>query len=194
MNKLARQAMPDKDHGKAFRPVQNFDFAPGGRSPEVLAQARQFGLLAWADDTEVVFASEAAASCFGGGWLEEYVWLKLRGLKPFDSAVNLFVKPIGSTAENELDAVVVHRNRMLVIECETLRFGRDAGKDADYIYKLAELSRQVGGSMADSLLLPARQIDAPEVIDRARQYGVSILASVDVKNFVAFIRDWMQPA
>ena len=194
LNKLAQQAMPDKNHGKAFRPVQNFDFAPGGRSPEVLAQARQFGLLAWDDDTEVVFASEAAASYFGGGWLEEYVWLKLRGLKPFDSAVNLFVKPIGSTAENELDAVVVHRNRMLVIECKTLRFGRDAGKDADYIYKLAQLSRQVGGSMADSLLLSARQIDAPEVIDRARQYGVSILASVDVKNFVAFIRDWMQPA
>lgn len=191
LNKLAQQGMPDKDRGKPFLPVQNFDFAPGGRGSEVLAQARQLKLLAWDDDTEVVFANEAAATYFGGGWLEEYVWLKLRGLKPFDFSVNLFVKPIGSAAENELDAVVVHHNRMLVVECKTLRFGRDAGKDSDYIYKLAQLSRQVGGSMASSLLLSARPVDA-HVIDRARQYGVSILAAADVKNFVAFVRAWMQ--
>lgn len=191
LNKLAQQAMSDKERGKPFRPSQNFEFAPGGRSAEVLAQARQLNLLAWDDDTEIVFASEDSAVYFGGGWLEEFVWLKLRGLKPFDSAVNLVVKPIGSEAENELDAVVAHRNRLLVVECKTLRFGRDPGKDADYIYKLAQLSKQVGGSMASSLLLSARPVD-PQVIDRARQYGVSVLAAADVRNFVGHVRNWMQ--
>ncbi len=191
LNKLAQQAMPDKEAGKPFRPVQNFHPAPGRSGAEVLAQARQLKLLAWDDDTEIVFASEEAAVYFGGGWLEEFAWLVLRGLKPFDSAVNLVVKRIGSEAENEFDAVVVHRNRLLLVECKTLRFGRDPAKDADYIYKLAQLSKQIGGSMASSLLLSARPVDAL-VSDRARQYGVSILAAAEVRNFVGHIRRWMQ--
>lgn len=190
LNKLAQQAMPDKARGRPFLPVQHFAFTPGGRDADVLAQARQLKLLAWDDEVEVVFANEAASVYFGGGWLEEYVWLKLRGLKPFDASVNLFVQPIGSAVENELDAVVVHQNRMLVVECKTLRFGRDEARDADYVYKLAQLSRQVGGSMASSLLLSARPVDT-HVVDRARQYGVSILAAAEVKGFVAFMRNWM---
>ena len=191
LNKLAQQAMSDKDRGKAFRPAQSFEFTPGGRSAEVLSQARGLNLLSWDDDYEIVFASEDAAAYFGGGWLEEFVWLKLRGLKPFDSAVNLVVKPIGSEVENEFDAVIAHRNRLLVVECKTLRFGRDATKDADYIYKLAQLSKQVGGSMASSLLLSARPVDSL-ISERAKQYGVSILAAEEVKNFVNYVRAWMQ--
>lgn len=191
LNKLAQQAMPDKDRNKPFRPEQDFDFAPGGRSAEVLVQARQLNLLAWDDDTEIVFASEDAAAYFGGGWLEEFVWLKLRGLNPSDFATNLVVKPIGAEVENELDAVVAHRNRLLLVECKTLRFGRDPAKDADYIYKLAQLSKQLGGSMANSLLLSARPVDEL-VVERARQYGVAILAAGNVKNFVSHVREWMQ--
>lgn len=191
LNKLAQQAMPDKDHGKPFRAVQSFEFTPGGRNAEVLRDARLLNLLTWDDDTEIAFANEDATAYFGGGWLEEYVWLKLRGVKPFDSAINLVVKPIGSESENELDAVVAHRNQLMVIECKTLRFGRDAEKDANYIYKLAQLSKQVGGSMARSVLVSARPVDQL-VVDRARQYGVDILAAADVKNLVAYLREWMK--
>lgn len=191
LNRLAQQAMPDKDRGKPFRPMQYLEFAPGGRSADVLREASQLHLLNWDEDTEIAFASEEAAVYFGGGWLEEYVWLKLRGLKPFDSAVNLVVKPVGGESENELDAVVAQNNQLLVIECKTLRFGRDPAKDADYIYKLAQLSKQVGGSMARSVLISARPID-PLVCDRARQYGVDILAASEVKNLVRYLREWMQ--
>lgn len=191
LNRLAQQAMPDKDRGKPLRPVQNFEFTPGGRSAEVLREACQLNLLTWDEDTEIAFANEASTVFFGGGWLEEYVWLKLRGLKPFDSAVNLVVKPVGSESENELDAVVAHHNQLMVIECKTLRFGRDPAKDADYIYKLAQLSKQIGGSMARSVLVSARPVD-PVVIDRARLYGVDILAASEVKNLVSYLRDWMK--
>jgi len=191
LNKLAHWALQDVGRGGPFRPVQQFEFAPGGRSAEVLQTARQLQLLQWDDDIEITFTNEYAAAYFGGGWLEEFVWLKLRGLHPFDSAVNLVVKPIGSESDNELDAVVAHHNQLLVIECKTLRFGRDPAKDADYIYKLAQLSKQIGGSMASSVLISARPVD-PLVSERAKQYGVSILAAADVKNFASYVRDWMR--
>ena len=193
LNRLAQQAMPDKERGRPFRPSQSLMFTPGGRNADILTQAQLLNLLHWDADTEIVFASEDSAAYFGGGWLEEFVWLKLRGLKPFDSAVNLVVKPIGSEVENELDAVLAHHNRLLVVECKTLRFGRDPAKDADYIYKLAQLSKQIGGSMASSLLLSARSVD-PLIADRAKHYGVSILAAADVKAFVSHIRSWMSAA
>ena len=146
---------------------------------------------AFDDDTEIAFANEAATLYFGGGWLEEYVWLKVRGLRPFDSAVNLMVKPIGAESENELDAEIAHHNRLMVIECKTLRFGRDTAKDSDYIYKLAQLSKQIGGSMGSSILVSARPVDAT-VFDRARQYGVVILAAADVRNLTSHLREWMK--
>jgi Domain of unknown function (DUF1887) len=193
LNKMAHMALPDKAKSKPFRPVQHFDFTPGGRNAEILTLARELGLLSWDNDTEIVFSSEEAATYFGGGWLEEFVWLKLRGIKPFDHSLNLVIKTVGGDVPNELDAVVAHKNRLLVIECKTLRFGRDPSKDADLIYKLAQISKQVGGAMANSLLLSARPV-GEEAAQRAKQYGVSVLAAEEVKNFTAFVRNWMESA
>lgn len=92
------------------------------------------------------------------GWLEEYAALKLRGLKPGDWDANIAVESVRGKIENEFDAFAVNRNRLLVIECKTARFGRDAARDADYIYKFAQLSRRVGGVMSRSLLLSARPV------------------------------------
>lgn len=191
LNKLAQQAMPDPAYGrKNFQPEQHFDKAPFGPHAEALTLANELHLLTWDQSKILHFASEETASYIGGGWLEEFAWLNLRALKPFDSAVNLMIESAGSNVSNELDVVVAHRNRMLVVECKTLRFGRDAMKDAAYIYKLAQLSKQVGGAMAGSLLLSARAIN-PDVVERAQQYGVQVLAGADIRNFSTHVLAWM---
>lgn len=190
LNKLAGNAMSDARQGTPFRPQQRLLFTPGGRNADVLAKAQDLGLIHWDKDIEIVFASDEVARYFGGGWLEEYVWLKLRGIKPHDSATNLTVKTAGGDIRNELDAVVTHGNRLLVIECKTLRFGKDLVKDSDYIYKLAQLSRQIGGGMASSLLLSARPLDEATA-ERAQRYGVTVLAGEGMKKLAVWIQKWM---
>lgn len=188
LNWLADKALNEPEG--AFRPRQEFDFAPGGRNADLLRDAQKLGLLSWDHETEIVFAHADAARYFRGGWLEEYVWLKLRGLRPTDMAINLQIETVGAQTPNELDAAVVHRNRLLIVECKTQRFGRDAGKDSDRIYKLAQLARQVGGLMGRGLLLSARPVD-DHLRQRARDNQVDLLAAEEVKNLVDYLKGWM---
>ena len=98
----------------------------------------------------------------------------------------------GTNVENEFDALVAHRNRLLAIECKTSGFGKNDAKDVSYIYKLAQLADQVGGAMSQKLLLSARPVH-DDIRQRARDYGVDILAAEEVKQFVDFMKKWMKP-
>lgn len=187
LNYLADMALANEPDGP-FLHRQELPLRPAeGR---ILREAQDLKLLHWNGAREVVFASKDAAKYFRGGWLEEYAWLKLRGIKPHDFAVDVGIESTHGKTPNQFDAVLVHRNRLLVIECKTARLGRDAAKDADYIYKLAQLSRSVGGIMSGSLLLSARPV-SDETRRRATENGVDVLASNQVADFVKYVRDWM---
>jgi hypothetical protein len=188
LNWLADKALNEPDG--PFRPRQEFDFAPGGRNADLLRDAEKNGLLHWDGDSEIVFAHPEAARFFRGGWLEEYVWLKLRSLRPSDFAINLHIETAGEKTDNEFDAAIVHRNRLLVVECKAKRFGRDQAKDSDHIYKLAQLARQTGGIMGKGLLLSARPV-SDELRGRARDNQVDILAAEQVRDMVTYLKSWM---
>lgn len=188
LNRLADLALGDDQR---FVPRQELDYAPGGGNAELLREARRLGLVQWADDDTLTFPSREAAACFRGGWLEEYVWYKLRGLRPHDWVVNLKARSYATEVENECDAVAAHRNRLLVVECKTAGFGRNEARDVGYIYKLAQLGDQIGGSMCQKLLLSARPING-DVRQRTRNYRVDILAAVEVRQLVDYVRRWMQ--
>lgn len=189
LNYLADRAL--NEDGKAFKAIQYLNYPPGGRIAEMLEIAEKFDLLNWDRDTEITFLDEAAASYFRGGWLEEFVWFKLKGNTPRDWSVNLTVRSHKTDVENEFDAIVTHRNRTLIIECKTSGFGKNHNRDSAIIYKLAQLSDQIGGIMSQKLLLSARSVDE-EVCQRAKNYGVDILAAGDVKQFVDYLRKWMR--
>lgn len=189
LNLLADQALANEPDGP-FRPQQEFEFAPGGANAKVLRDAQKIGLLHWEGDSEVVFRDEQAASYFRGGWLEEYVWLKLRGIKPRDWAVNVQVETVSGKTPNEFDALVAHRNRMLVIECKTSRFGRDSDRDAQYIYKLQHLTQRLGGIMAKPLLLSARKLSDP-ARNRARESNVDVIEAEQIRTFAQWLNRWM---
>ena len=61
--------------GGKWRPEQELDFTPGGAHAELLRSARAAGLLAWDEQTQVVFHDCDAAQYLGGGWIEEYAGL-----------------------------------------------------------------------------------------------------------------------
>lgn len=189
LNWLADQALNEPDG--AFRPRQELGVVPGGRHAELLRNAEKLGLLNWDGDSEIVFAHSDAARYFRGGWLEEYVWLKIRSLKPADVAINLVIESVEGKAPNELDAAIVHRNRLLVVECKAKRFGREHAKDADHIYKLAQLAQQTGGLMGRGLLLSARQV-SEDLRARARDHQVDVLAAEQVKELAPYLKRWMR--
>ena len=148
------------------------------------------GLLHWDNHRRIVFESEGAARYIGGGWVEEYAASKIKGFAtPDRRALQLIIESVEGRTRNELDAVMVCANRMLVIECKAATTRSDE-KLADWIYKVNQLARDIGGQMARPLLLSARDIGhLPR--QRAREYGVDILAAGELSSLPDYLRRWM---
>lgn len=187
LNGLAQKALRDPTRPQ-YR--QELDYAPSHQYAEILRQAHKYQLLEWDGDVVIEFSGEEAAHYFGGGWIEEYLFFKLRGNSPKDFVISAeIIAPDGKTT-NEMDALVVHRNRLLAIECKTSRFGRDAGKDADIMYKLDSLAQRTGGLMHQGLLLSARTLDEISTA-RAREHHIEVLDGPLLKKLTDRIRHWM---
>jgi len=166
---------------------QTFDFTPGGQPAKLLDLASLNGLVEWTrGDPAIAFASPDAASYFAGEWAEEYVFLKMTGLfAPGQFAINAKVVQTHTGTANEIDAIAVHKNRALIVECKTSR----QTKAQDSIYKLGQVVRQVGGLMATGMYLSAQDIgDADR--QRAKEYGVEVFAGDDLRRVSQFLRDW----
>ena len=186
LNTLAQRAL--NEPSGAWQPEQELDFTPGGANADLLRAASAAGLLSWDEQTQVVFRDRGAAQYLGGGWVEEFAGLKISGMRPADWAPRLRIESTDGHTPNELDAVVVQANRMLVVECKAA-----AARDndvADWIYKVSQLSRNIGGQMAQPLLLSARAIGELHR-QRAKDYKVDILAAAELSGLPDYLRRWM---
>jgi len=151
------------------------------------------------------FRDEAAARYLGGGWLEEWCWLvgkeleanepgrRLKGdrwgiglrIDPFEAPV----LPGKRFSLNELDAVFVHRNRMLLVECKT---GMQVENESQNILnKLEVLGNQFGGRLNAKWLLSARGVKSPQARERARRYGIRIVGPEELVRLKDMVQEWM---
>lgn len=186
LNHLAHRALNGPNG--PFQAEQHLDFGPGGAAAELLRRAHAAGVLAWDGQTQLVFNSADAAAYLGGGWVEEYAGLKISGMRPTDWAPRLLIESADGRTPNELDAAVVHGNRLLLVECKAA-VARD-NDVADWIYKASQLARSVGGQLAQPLLLSARNISEP-ARQRAKDYRVDILAAEELANLPQYLATWM---
>ncbi len=187
LNGVAHRAL--NEPAGPWRPQQTLTRAPDPASTRLLHAVQAAGLLHWDGREQLVFRDPDAARYLGGGWVEEYAGLKISGMRPGEWAPRLRVESADGHSPNELDAAVVHGCRLLVVECKAAATGDD-DKLADWIYKLSQLARSVGGQMAQPLLLSARGIgDAHR--QRAREYGVDILAAAELSALPGYLRRWM---
>jgi hypothetical protein len=167
--------------------TQQFDYPPGGPAAKLLNLAVKNNLLKWtAGYCEVTFTDRNSARFFAGGWTEEYVFLKMTGfLKPGQYALNAKVIQNRTKTENEIDAIAVKNNRVLLVECKS---GKQV-KAQESIYKLGQVVRQVGGLMAKGLYISAQQVDQSDR-NRAKEYGIDVLAGEELQSVNQYLRDW----
>lgn len=175
---------------------------------ELVDRMVEQGLLN-ATGRHLAIANEAACAYLGGGWLEEWCWLigkKLEGgeigkrLRVDRWGINLKIDPSdpsaisgrGQFALNELDAVFIHRNRMLIIECKSGAQISDREKSQDILNKLEALGKHVGGRLDTKWLLTARPIGQnDQAWQRAKKYTISIVPPQDLIKLEDKIIDWM---
>jgi len=185
LNRLASKA---NESTQARDLLQELNYPPVGSFADLLLKAQDRGLLKWDGEVTVQFSDRDAAAYLSGGWLEEFVLLKLVGglSRPGRFSTTLRIVSADGEVPNEIDAMLVHRNRALLIECKT---GRRGDKAQDDLYKLAQLREMLGGSVASALYLSAQRLDE-EVLKRAREYRVEVLAADQVAGLVNCVRNW----
>jgi hypothetical protein len=150
------------------------------------------GLLTWDGDKEFTFTDVESARYLGGIWLEEYTYLCAveAGAEYIASSVKINWEKSRQTT-NELDLILVHRNRMLVIECKTLRFGVNEQKDSDMVYKISDLGDELRGLFGKTWLVSARKPDHV-LMARARSRQLSIIAEKELTELKRYITLWME--
>lgn len=187
LNFHARQAAD----GKSLS--QEFNYLPRAQSPagKLLELAEEQALLSINEAySQITFANAEVAEYFCGGWVEEYVFLKFTGtLAPTQYTLGAQITQIQSKNPNEIDGIAVANNRALIIECKAKK--QDQAQDA--IYKLGQLVKQVGGLMARGLYVSARQVSEADR-NRAREYGVDVLAAEELAHLSDYLRQWKSNA
>jgi hypothetical protein len=190
MNRLASRALDDSGE-VLVEPLQSFDSRPRGSWLQAVSRIRETGLVRWNGGVGFEFVDREAARYLNGGWLEEYAWLVARGLRPDDLRLGVQGEWEGTRrGRNELDVVIVHRNRLLLIECKTLRLGRDAQSDSGLLYKLDSVGDDVRGLFGEVVLLSARET-TPAIQDRASHHRIQVVGPERLVTLQRDIRDWM---
>lgn len=157
----------------------------------------------------LMIADDTAATYLGGGWLEEWCWLVGKELEQGEPGkrlsasrwgINLMIDPWNHLPIpgrnqyplNELDAVFIHRNRMLLIECKSGQQISDRGESQGILNKLETLGKHVGGRLDTKWLLTARSIDRnTQARQRAENYRIKIIRPDELVDLKAAILRWM---
>ena len=171
LNFIATNAKNKELRSKPPHPLN----APLKRLIDLLQDA---GLLQLENNT-VQFSDDDARFFCNGGWLEEAVFHALKQLssknrKIQDYAQGLEIQFDLSNTQNELDAVALVDNKLVIIECKTHNTKANPKILRDSLFKLGSLIENIGGVMARGLLI---SMHTPSKSDfkRAEQLQIPII-------------------
>ena len=191
LNPLTKDVLSeDKKIKTALKPLEN----PLSEIEKPIFKAlHDLELIQWNGDENILFKSPDAVHYLKGFWLEEYVYLA--ALKANSDHVACGVKiSRNNQAVNELDVVIVHNNRMLVIECKALQFKIRQVSDA--VYKIAEVGNNLKGLFGKIYLVSARDAsskdDKNNILGRAKAHNVELILPDNLSNITSVITKWME--
>ncbi|SBT04118.1 conserved hypothetical protein [Candidatus Accumulibacter aalborgensis] len=207
VNRLTREAIAlTRPDGSIARPFRSEVIAERQlfRNNHELARAfEQAAVWQWDGDRGFLFADEAAARYAGGGWLEEWAWLTLARLQAdgvlpdghWGTNVRIDAgQGVQEMAGNELDAALVWRNQLLVLECKTgVQISTEGGSQS-ILNRLDSLRRHVGGAMGETWLLTARRLQQGAgcaARERARAYRIRLIEPEHLVDLREDVRQWM---
>ena len=173
-------AMPDLRCPEAATPLLESIFAAG-----LLVGDGKLG--------PAFFSSDDARRYLGGAWLEEWAWLAASDCGVDDCRCGVFIQASNEGAsdkdDNELDLIILHKNRLLIAECKTINWQGANGKQ-DILNKIDALGNHARGLYGRSLLVSARVLD-DDARRRAHVYGVTVLEAASLTGLKTQIRNWM---
>lgn len=174
-------------------PLKKLTKAPNEIEKRIFSDLHDLGLIEWNNDKDIMFKDPNVVDYLKGFWLEEYVYLAALEANPDHVACGVKISR-NSQANNELDVIVVHNNRMLVIECKALKF--KIKQVNEIVYKAAEVGNNLKGLFGKIYLVSARdasnQEDKNIILERAKAHNVNLILPNDLNDMTNIISQWMK--
>lgn len=155
------------------------------------------GMLKRTEGGGYAFAGAEAMQYLTGGWIEEWAWSIARDCGPDDVKANVTVSFLEKSknaaaddaADNELDLVVLHDNRLMIAECKTIEWSGAAAKQ-EIFNKLDALGTHARGLFGKSMLISAKPLDM-RARRRAKAYGIQVVEGESLGRLKDEIQRWM---
>ena len=193
LNHLVNTQALDADGRSLKQPAQSLGNQPRAPWPAALKTLHQAGVLQWSGGPEIRFPDIESARFLSGGWLEEYAFTVAEEANLHDVRLNVHgVWDGAEAARNEFDVLACHRNRLLFVECKTLKF-EEGRHDNELSYKVESLGKDTRGLFGDIWLVTAR-VPTKVLRDRARQAGFRLIGPTDLPYLRKLVREWKQGA
>jgi len=143
------------------------------------------------------FANADAMKYLTGGWIEEWAWAVATDCRPDACASGVTIRalagqakqPHANEADNELDLIVLHGNRLLIAECKTINWSGGNARQ-EIFNKLDALSTHARGLFGKSLLISAKALDE-KALRRAKAYGIQTIEGKSLQDLKKEILKWM---
>ena len=192
LNYLSSEALEERYHDiKLKQPIQIFREEVYSRAfKEALQQLNDAEILSWDKNQTIEFLDVPKTQYCKGGWLEEYVFFIAKELQPNEVRINVKVTWSGTAKKdaprNEFDVIVIHNNKMLVIECKTSKNKEEKGQQI--VNKLENLGNHAGGTFGTVMLVSARKRDL-DTENRCKANNIKYI--IDLKQLKPAIENWM---
>ncbi|HDN25736.1 MAG TPA: DUF1887 family protein [Thioploca sp.] len=173
---------------------------------ELIQQFAAEGLLTDQDDS-LHFKDEASRFFVNGGWLEDYTYSLIYGLRreipeiqDVGRSVELCRDCTGRAVKNELDVAFLHNNHLYIIECKTKRFIDPKHTQAppsdfdthaaDALYKLDTLKWLLGGVHTKVMLVSYHPL-SPWDRQRAQDLRIKTCTAQQLVGLKKALRRWI---
>ncbi|WP_166423557.1 DUF1887 family CARF protein [Paraglaciecola sp. 20A4] len=162
----------------------------------MLADLSDNNMLTVTPDNRLSFTDASTKFFCSGGWLEEYVYGLLVGLRKeiptiqndaHSAEIERMVN--GEIVKNELDVVALVNNKLHIIECKTNRTKN--GSDTNTLYKLDSLSEVLGGIEGRAALVTFDKI-TPAASARAIELNISVFGPNQLGNLRDHLATWLK--
>jgi hypothetical protein len=165
------------------------------------------GLLTY-QDSYLRFPDESARFFVNGGWLEDYTYSLIFGLRTtipkiqdIGHSIEIVRDGTGKAVKNELDVAFLYNNHLYIIECKTKRFLtpseiRSADFDtpgADVLYKLDTLKGILGGVHTHVMLVSYHSLSAWDK-QRAQDLQIETCTGQQLVNLTEALTRWLSQA
>lgn len=173
-----------------IQPMHEFSHPIDKKNQTILNRCQEHDILEFDGDRSITFQSIEAAEYIGGFWIEEYAFMIATELN-FDEVRCGQSIQWDKQTRNELDIVIVHNNRLLIIECKTSRFGRDSTKDNDIIYKLDSIAEDLRGLYGSKWLLSVDSLDE-RTQKRAKSQNIKVIDATEICKLKQHLQNWKE--